>query len=379
MNSILMQIDFGANGASAPYQTGDWSAPEPQHSWALAPRAGVCLPRPAYEGVIGILVELTPALQPPAIISRVLTIVINRDYRFDCTLFRVEPLLLKLDAAAGHASTIQIDFESPDAPGVEGDDRPLTVALHRLTLIGLGHPAPAPAVRRTRLLPPGDFDATIKAAESAAGAPITSVMASFESLGNACDFGHLQRSLGADFIGLFRFGGVDIRDLVRGIFDRFSRLGDADSIEVRVSSSVTEDYFVVERQYGIGWHTLITPGDASPEQIVAREGWRLPLLKRKFIETIEDAEKIFILRRPEGLMRAQADAVTEALRTISDCKVLWLEQSDSHVGTVEALSDYMMKGTLDVADGLGSSSREAWINVCTNAYLIRQHLAAALR
>jgi hypothetical protein len=329
------------------------------------------VPWPDHDGEIGILIELTPALQPQTGASRSLTVVINRDYRFHCRLVRADTLFLRIDPAHRLAPELQIDFESDDPAGVPGDDRKLTFAIHRILLIGMGKSHAPASVRRARLHSPVGMDETMAAAERAIGFPVATLMASFESLGNICDFGLLQRALGADLLGLLRFGGVDIRGLVRGILDKFSSLATAGPSDVRVEISDVNDYFVIEKHYGIGWHTLLAPNQASPEQIAPREVSRLPLLRRKFAETIDEAHKTFILHRPEGLLRAQVDAVVEALRLQSDCAVLWVEKDNSRAGEVEALSSYLMKGYLDNLGDLGNPSRESWLSVCANAHLIR--------
>ena len=81
--------------------------------------------------------------------------------------------------------------------------------------------------------------------------------------------------------------GQSLAQLLPAVRRRFEGLGAPDQIEVRISENGSE-YLVLDRRYGILYHPWLRVGEAAPEDIQQREINRLPLLKRKMIEDLEE-------------------------------------------------------------------------------------------
>src|SRR3954454_11670711 len=54
----------------------------------------------------------------------------------------------------------------------------------------------------------------------------------FESVGDNCELGLVQRQVGAEPLGLLRFSGAPLRSLLRGLASRFHGIADPESIRI---------------------------------------------------------------------------------------------------------------------------------------------------
>jgi hypothetical protein len=203
---------------------------------------------------------------------------------------------------------------------------------------------------------------------------VDQLMMRFESLGENCEFGLAQRRCGAEPLGLLRFASTPLAALLSALKHRFEGLGEPVRTEVRVSDDGRE-YLVFDRRYGILYHPWLMVGEASPEDILAREVKRLPLLKRKLIEDLEEARKIFVYRGMQPLSRVLMVRLAEALRQYGACTLLWVEQQDAdhRAGTVEALGGGLLKGYIDrfaPRENAHDLSVDGWIALCRRALAV---------
>jgi hypothetical protein len=208
--------------------------------------------------------------------------------------------------------------------------------------------------------------------EAEADLPLDQLMMQFESLGENCEFGLAQRRCGAEPLGLLRFASTPLSALLRAVKQRFEGLGERDQIEVRLSENGRE-YLVLDHRYGILYHPWMLVGQAAPEDILQREINRLPLLKQKMIEDLEEGQKIFVYRGMQPLARVLVSRLLEALREHGPCTLLWVELQDAThpAGTVEALGDGLLKGYIDrfaPGENAHDLSLDGWIALCRRAY-----------
>ncbi len=192
----------------------------------------------------------------------------------------------------------------------------------------------------------------------------------FESLGHSCDFGLFQRECGAEPLGLLRFGGISTPNLIEALVERFAGLGTPTNITVSPTAEWNDEYMVVDHAYELVSHTFVSEGQASPEQLIARELWRLPFLKRLFLEVLDGGLKTFVLRRPDHMHVSEALAIAAALRLHGHNVLLWAVQEEGlPPGSIEFVEPHLIRGYLDVTHGRGSASIQAWLSVCMNTRL----------
>lgn len=186
----------------------------------------------------------------------------------------------------------------------------------------------------------------------------------FESLGDNCEFGFVQRRMGAEPIGLLRFASIPLPQLIFGIHERFHGIGN------HVTAVQEGDFVLKDRLYEISYHTRIMAGDA--ETIVRQQAPRLKFLARKLIEDIAGAEKIFVLKRTDGLTLADVLPLHHAMRALGPATLLWVT-TDGRPGTVRFHGHGLWQGFVDRFapwSDTNELSLDPWLAVCRTAVLM---------
>ena len=282
-----LDLDFAGAGANAQDWLGEgWHGPEPTHRWMDGAQSVVRLPPlRAQKWFVLTLRGFALDLDGPAPSLRV---ALN-----GAALGR-----LHLTAGTPHAAALpgelmradaenQLVFHHPDAarpsdrrPGHK-DTRWLSSALESLALA----PLDAPLHQVPRLLPP---PARLPQGEAA-----RALVENFQSLGQNCGLGGVQRHYGAEPFGLLRFASVHPGPLVEGLSTRFQGVGDLDRLAFRPSPQSGE-LKGHHAAYGLDYHTFRRPEDTDVEAFARSEARRLAYLSRLFFEQLENDEKIFV-------------------------------------------------------------------------------------
>jgi hypothetical protein len=97
--------------------------------------------------------------------------------------------------------------------------------------------------------------------------PLAKLLMGFESLGDNCEFGLVQRIGGVEPLGLLRFAGIHLpvevrlQRLIDGLIKGFEGVGSADSISVSLEGAPgRREYIVSESRYKLRYHTFISEG-----------------------------------------------------------------------------------------------------------------------
>lgn len=207
------------------------------------------------------------------------------------------------------------------------------------------------------------------------------LMLGFESLGENCEFGLVQRRCGGEPLGLFRFASVPLPKLMAVLNARFEGLAEAGNLRVGLSENGRE-YMVHDRRFGLLYHAWVLAGEMTVEEIHAREARRLPLLIRKLIEDLELGEKIFVYHGMRPLTGDQASGLAVALEHYGPSALLWVEAADSNhaPGTVERLAPRLLKGYIDrfaPGENAHDLSLDCWIAVCREAVRLHRQAPAS--
>ncbi len=197
------------------------------------------------------------------------------------------------------------------------------------------------------------------------------LMLRFESLGENCEFGLVQRRCGAEPLGLLRFSSSPLPKLLAALDARFEGMGAPEKLEVQLSTN-GEEYMVLDRRFGFLYHAWVKAGELTPEQIHAREARRVPFLARKLIEDLEAGEKIFVFHGMAPLTAAEAQALWKAIRRYGSGRLLWVERATiGHgPGTVDQLEDGLYKGYVDrfaPGENAHDLSLACWMELCEAA------------
>ena len=361
-------IDFGRGGNSDAYRRSGWSEPEPRHTWTIGPESTLEFPRPAVPGTYMLVLELGPFVWKDQLPAQKLTVLINGSEVGEFAVHETTALECTVDwPLIERREWVSLTFRHPDAArpvDVNGvpDHRELALAFETISLFRqLNMPDMAETGVATADEDAADFD----------DLTLDQLMTRFESLGENCEFGLAQRRCGAEPLGLLRFASAPLPVLLAALKARFEGVGEPDQIEVRVSGN-HQEYLVIDRRYGFLYHPWVLVGEADPEDIRRREEKRLPFLRRKLIEDLTEARKIFVYRGMRRLPQPLVLRLVAAMREYGPTTLLWIElQDDAHpAGTVELLTTGLLKGYIDrfaPGENAHALSLDCWVALCRNA------------
>jgi hypothetical protein len=207
------------------------------------------------------------------------------------------------------------------------------------------------------------------------------LVAQFESLGDSCEFGLVQRQAGAEPLGLLRFAGFTgpadrrLEELIAALDRGFEGLGEPDTVNVSMQGPADHrEYIVRESAYGLMYHTFLGPTDIDQARLHTNESIRLRFLRRKLFADLVTADKIFVWKSNFPTELARVQHLLAALRRHGPARLLWVRAVDTvpgataeQIGKVESLADGLLSGVVDrfaPYDRMADISHNAWLAVC---------------
>ena len=215
---------------------------------------------------------------------------------------------------------------------------------------------PAPARYRT---PPADATPI---------APGDLVMR-FESLGDNCEFGLVQRYCFAEPLGLFRFSFPHLDKLVRLLNENFAFYGDAGDVELVINKG-DQSYDCLSHHYqSFRYHTEVFSYETEASTLLAREAKKIKYLIRRLKDDLSSAEKIFVRK---GEPFESAGPLARALRAHGPVTLLWVEEADADhpPGSVEVVEPKLLCGRVDRFAPYGNAhdiNLVTWMDLLCNA------------
>lgn len=174
----------------------------------------------------------------------------------------------------------------------------------------------------------------------------------FESCGDNCEFGLLQRKIGIERMGLMRYSGAaDVFALAATIERRFE--GFAEGMDLQIHPFGAE-WMASVHGSRMNFHTGRTLGDFSEQRIHQEEGLKLRFLAQKFLDDLEEGKKIFVYRTlrddrggPDGMKGM--DRLYDAMRGVGPAKLLWVNEADENSvpGEVRHIRDGLYHGFIE--------------------------------
>ncbi len=200
---------------------------------------------------------------------------------------------------------------------------------------------------------------------------IRSLMLGFESIGDSCEFGSVQRRYAAEPLGLLRWNDVKLDDLLAALAHRFEGMGQPEHTEMPVIGN--GEYTIRDKRWSLWMHTFLFEGQTDPAALYPKMCRRVAWLRDKLVADLEAAEKIFVYRSP-GIDQGRLATLHAALEAYGPIRLLAVQpataacETPGAPGEIVALGERRWMGFLSrlgVADGnYWDIAFHEWVAIC---------------
>ena len=195
----------------------------------------------------------------------------------------------------------------------------------------------------------------------------------FESFGDNCEFGVMQRQAGCEPLGLFRFADSSAASLLAALDSGFKGVGERENIELTISRS--NEFIVNIKSYAFKYHTRRYEGEVDPEVLRQEEAAKQRFLVRRLLNTLRAGDKIVVRRGSPVETLDDAEALLTALRRHGPVTLLWVTEADEHdaARSVRLIADNLIGGRvgkLTPYHDAHSLEFTSWVDICRGAYML---------
>jgi hypothetical protein len=211
--------------------------------------------------------------------------------------------------------------------------------------------------------------------------PNRELVMKFESLGDNCEFGLVQRRVGAEPLGLFRFAGAPLRHLIRAMEARFEGMADPDQVRVQPENG---EYMIKLTKYDFIYHADLKIGEADPDVLHKQQVRTVGFLFRKLITDLESPSKIMVFRQNEPLLANDLADLRLALASYGPATLLWVQPArPGHPpGTVVQVDPQLIVGyvsRLATRQNAPDFDLASWLTMLRAAYALHQDTDPGIR
>ncbi|WP_428491570.1 hypothetical protein [Rhodopila sp.] len=386
-----LTISFAATGNSLAYLGGGWARAEDTFTWCVGAESHLVFPRLAEADEYVLMLDVVPFVHAPELPGQRLIVSVDDNVVGSSEISRPTLLGYRIPASlTRRADRMVVTLQHPDAACPQdffdiADDRSLAFAVSGAKLLRIAYTTAARHGRLPTGLMLGASQASnfgvhtggelAQWATSRTGLTLPQIALAFESLGENCEFGLFQRRCDAEPLGLLRFSSTFMRNLIRGIDSGFAGLGEIDDIDPRLEGESRKEYMIHERKFGLVYHSFVYEGQRSVWLMREQESARLRFLRRKFIEELEAADKIFVYQFGSAVSEEEILPLHMALNRYGEATLLWVVQAerDRPAGMVEVVMPGLLKGYIDrfaPEKNAHDLSFDGWLRVCANACVL---------
>lgn len=193
----------------------------------------------------------------------------------------------------------------------------------------------------------------------------------FESLGDNCELGLVQRALGTEPLGLFRFAGAPLAHFLRGLNARFEDIAAPKHVRIQAEHG---EYMVKLTKYDYIYHAFIAEGAVDPKALQRQQTKVVQFLADKFMADLAAPEKILVFRQNEPLLAADLVDLRQALgRYGGNPTLLWIQEArHGHPpGSVDIIDQTLMTGyvsRLALRESVPDFDLASWLSVLRRAW-----------
>lgn len=187
----------------------------------------------------------------------------------------------------------------------------------------------------------------------------------FESLGENCEFGLVQRRFAAEPIGFLRWTYTSPATLIKLLEARFEGIGEIDTLDL--TRATWGEYFLKDRAYGVTFHTYIH--DCGPDEalFLKKQSARLVWMKKKLIEDLTAGEKTIVYKVHYPASEGTIARIHSLLKGYGNNKLLCVRVAQPGLapGSIMVGRDGMMTGCISHVE---PTENNAW-NICFDEWL----------
>jgi hypothetical protein len=208
------------------------------------------------------------------------------------------------------------------------------------------------------------------------------ILGRFQSLGDNCEFGLVQRWAGSEPLDLLRFASFHapiedrIRLTIEALAAGFEGLGEPASVVCDLRDEYRpRQYAVWETRWNLLYHPERTENEITAEALHAQQSRILPFRRRKPLEDLEAAHRIFVWKSSARAEESEIRSLLGTLRRYGLNRLLWVQTAhgDKPPGHAEDAGDGLIKGyvaRLAPYDDAADADHASWLAVCMNTLIL---------
>lgn len=208
------------------------------------------------------------------------------------------------------------------------------------------------------------------------------LMLGFESIGQDCEFGMVQRRYGAEPLALLRWNHMTLPNLLAALGARLDGVGDDEHTDLVVSDS--GEYYLRDRRYGLVIHTFYYTHQMTADALRPKMLIRVRFLKDRFLRDLADAEKVLVYTMRDPDIEAMR-RLHQALRLHGPVPLLCVVSREEAVGLAEPgdivrIEDDLYVGCLTHFGNRNGEWRirhDEWVALCSRAQTLARHPSSA--
>ncbi len=211
----------------------------------------------------------------------------------------------------------------------------------------------------------GSFGSTEKTATD------TELLMQFESLGDNCEFGFVQRHFGAEPLSLLRWTSIGIGTLIRCIEEEFGAIGDPAHCELKVE--LADELILHDHRHGMRMHTFLRAAHIPIGERAALHGKmcrRLSFLGNKLMQDLRNPVKTFVLKARDGVPLQEVRRLHQVMQRHAPNRLLHVVEASAErpPGVVREISPMLYVGAIErfvhEGQGWGTVDVDGWHEIC---------------
>ena len=196
----------------------------------------------------------------------------------------------------------------------------------------------------------------------------------FESIGDDCEFGMVQRRYGAEPLGLLRWNYVPLADLMAALGAGFCGVGEPQHTELWFAENGSET-FIRDKRWGLPLHTFMSKAQVDEAAFYPKACRRAAFLRDKLLADLAAGEKIMVFKTADILPEAMR-ALHVALQAFGNIRLLCIKPANvssphpalcGKPGEVFEISDGLYVGFIGRvgnANGSWDIAFDDWLAIC---------------